>query len=1607
MYLLNCLFLILGLYNIMYAQQIVTLTNRPDPFGPLPDTTTNYITISANDDMVDMIYTTTTPPYRVRHLFNARTTSLNQIHVWNGQDDNSNNCSPGTYEARIKIGRNVIYSTKIPSVKNFIDFYTPMDIACDKYGNIYVIDNRLCIVEKFSPTGVLLLKFGSEGTGNGQFTNPRGIAVDTNGFIYVTDDLGGTGRVQKFKPDGSYSNSFTSTTYRDPQGMGYDPNINRIYFVDTASDDIIRLNPDTMTIDDVNTSLANVNPTDIAIDPSDSDIYVVTGGNRVRRWSRTRFENNLTQNNSWLVGAQNWWGITIRSNFFYIVSRTSHIIQQRDKNTGALIESSGSLGSGTGQFNTPYSIAWDSLNDFLWVTDSGNKRIQKIEDSGNMTNTDSIEADKRGLINPADIALDADGNLYVADNGHYCVKKFDRFGNFLMEIGEYGTGPGQFQDIRGVAVDKYGYIYVSDYQNDNIQKFAPNGTFVTQWNVIDPQGLYCWNGTNIMYIRNRTANPSARENRMIRMDLNGVILQDFQLSFNDVSYYDLSRDSRGYTYCVGGWYIDRYPPNASGNTTPTWVGVGARPQGVAIDEYDTIWVTRSVNDGRAYSRDLNSLYQFGSAGSGDGQFDNPRNVAVVNLNLPDEWADIWIIDSGNNRVQKFIISWADETNEYITIANPGAPFVTSAFPDENSSTNVRNINGTRYVRAGKTVFKIYFSQQMNTNIKPFVKFIFNSQDYIISEESYINNVWTGTAYISTNMGEGIATLYISGAQNTSGSNMTPDPDTSFTFIIDTIPPQPPYVEQPPSPTTFTQIIVNGTTEAEIRVHILNYSSASNGVLISSHSNILSDQNGNFSGAIDLLTPKPSSNYITAIAVDKAGNISKEFYPRRTVKCINSGGGTGYVYPTDDKYVGEPGKPNLKFNWTADSEMQNATVIIEIPYGWALPSTNYGSAGYVYISDSYGITFAGTPTNLQVKSNKIKVCFSYAYPGGYFEITYGTNNKTMVSNFAGIGQNDFIMRSTNNDPGFKTNWNLPWLVYPAAGHQLYINVLSLPLQCSYTSLLPSQLYNGQSDVPAFELFFTNANQYHNDEIQKIVLSVFDTNLNPVVPSHVISKVALYTNNSLFFVDNLIENYGNEINIDLSSSPLLVPALSSKNLSIKIDIINFPQIDNLKIGIENSNSFLVKDKDTQTEVEIKATNTTFPFRTSNAIIISNSPATNMYTLYTNLMPYFVDTSQKDVVVVGYTFHNTNSTVNEIEILSMQLKIEDINNNGIVPANIIRTVTVKDASNSTVYLVDSTIENTGDTVFLDLAGKGLTIPPAGKRSINVLFDITSTPSAVNFKVNLPVATNVKARDKIFYSPVSNYPYAGYSFPMRTGYAEIADHFQIYHQTNTYVNQWSPVTIKVLNISNKIVTNYNGIITLDSDGNSLTIEWTNNYLTYGIFSNFGAGDDKCKYKFSILDKGVITLSVIDSTEESINITAIDGWITDQDVEGYLHFLGMPKIEITKIVSKTNVKPYDIVTYTIIYTNTSNIAADSFEIVESLPAETIYLTNSAEVSNSPHAGNVIVYYATNYTNYIWLTNTFDSNTGNGMKIKKIKWVFDTSLTGGGKGILKFKVIIR
>lgn len=68
----------------------------------------------------------------------------------------------------------------------------------DGSGNVYVVDSDNHRVEMFTNSGAYLTQWGTQGSGNGQFFYPSGVAVDGAGNIYVADDL--NRRVQKFGP---------------------------------------------------------------------------------------------------------------------------------------------------------------------------------------------------------------------------------------------------------------------------------------------------------------------------------------------------------------------------------------------------------------------------------------------------------------------------------------------------------------------------------------------------------------------------------------------------------------------------------------------------------------------------------------------------------------------------------------------------------------------------------------------------------------------------------------------------------------------------------------------------------------------------------------------------------------------------------------------------------------------------------------------------------------------------------------------------------------------------------------------------------------------------------------------------------------------------------------------------------------------------------------------------------------------------------------------------------------------------------------------------------------------------------------------------------------
>ncbi len=90
-------------------------------------------------------------------------------------------------------------------------------------------------------------------------------------------------------------------------------------------------------------------------------------------------------------------------------------------------------------------------------------------------------AGKGEFDSPTGIAVDANGNVLVADTNNGRIEKFSPTGTFLSIMGTRGSGQGQLGAPNGIAVDRTGNIYVADASNHRVQKLAPNGTFIADW----------------------------------------------------------------------------------------------------------------------------------------------------------------------------------------------------------------------------------------------------------------------------------------------------------------------------------------------------------------------------------------------------------------------------------------------------------------------------------------------------------------------------------------------------------------------------------------------------------------------------------------------------------------------------------------------------------------------------------------------------------------------------------------------------------------------------------------------------------------------------------------------------------------------------------------------------------------------------------------------------------------------------------------------------------------------------------------------------------------------------------------------------------------------
>jgi sugar lactone lactonase YvrE len=126
----------------------------------------------------------------------------------------------------------------------------------------------------------------------------------------------------------------------------------------------------------------------------------------------------------------------------------------------------GSLGTGPGQFSRPQGLAVSS--SAIYVADTANKRVQKLDLSGN-----PIASYSAGLAGTQDVALGADGTLWVLDTPHNRIVHVsaDLATTFTDGFGSFGSGPMQFFQPHSLEV--FGTtLFVADTYNNRIQEFS-------------------------------------------------------------------------------------------------------------------------------------------------------------------------------------------------------------------------------------------------------------------------------------------------------------------------------------------------------------------------------------------------------------------------------------------------------------------------------------------------------------------------------------------------------------------------------------------------------------------------------------------------------------------------------------------------------------------------------------------------------------------------------------------------------------------------------------------------------------------------------------------------------------------------------------------------------------------------------------------------------------------------------------------------------------------------------------------------------------------------------------------------------------------------------
>jgi len=277
-----------------------------------------------------------------------------------------------------------------------------------------------------------LAKWGTEGSGNGQFLRPWGIGVAWQGdIVYVSDDH--QKRVQVFSSSGVYRGQLPGMNLGNRLEAGSGSVVYVLNHSGDGRNEWIEIYHGWQEVGRF--KLIGSDPRDLAADISGKNFYVADiSSNSIYRYQTSGIpEYKMYQSTSW-----------------------------------------GSRGTGNGQFREPWGVVFDRHHSKrVYVADTGNNRVQVFTSEGKFLKRWGESGAGDGQFDsPISVAVDTSrGNVYVLDRKNARVQVFSSDGEFLGKWGKAGRDDMEFMDPYGIAIDSNDNVYVIDPGAHRVQAF--------------------------------------------------------------------------------------------------------------------------------------------------------------------------------------------------------------------------------------------------------------------------------------------------------------------------------------------------------------------------------------------------------------------------------------------------------------------------------------------------------------------------------------------------------------------------------------------------------------------------------------------------------------------------------------------------------------------------------------------------------------------------------------------------------------------------------------------------------------------------------------------------------------------------------------------------------------------------------------------------------------------------------------------------------------------------------------------------------------------------------------------------------------------------------